>query len=132
MKRFLLAGLALLVTGCASITGSKTQPLSVTAICEGEPIQGASCTATNDKGAFYVSTPGTITINKSAADLSLTCVKSKVSSSPSIVKSSSNVNIWGNILLGGPIGAAVDAGTGAGFDYPPSVNVVFTPPCPGK
>jgi hypothetical protein len=32
--------------------------------------------------------------------------------------------------LGGPIGAGVDAMTGAGFDYPPSVNVIFNSPCP--
>ncbi len=87
---------------------------------------------TNDKGVSYVSTPGTVMVSKSSADLSVTCTKDKVSSNPAIVKSSSNVNIWGNILLGGPIGAAIDAGTGAGFDYPPTVSVVFNSPCPGK
>ena len=122
----------LVLTGCASITGSKTQPVSVTAICEAEQIQGASCTVTNDKGVSYVSTPGTVMVNKSAADLSVTCMKEKITSNPAVVKSSSNVNIWGNILLGGPIGAAIDAGTGAGFDYPPTVNVAFNSPCPAR
>ena len=123
---------ATMVTGCASITGSKTQPISITATCDAEQVQGASCTVTNDKGVFYVSTPGTVMINKSMADLSVTCTKDKRNSNPSIVSSSSNANIWGNILVGGPIGAAIDAGTGAGFDYPPSINVVFNGPCPAK
>jgi hypothetical protein len=119
-------------SGCASITGSKTQPVSITATCDSEQVQGASCTVTNDKGVFYVGTPGTVMVNKSTADLSVVCVKDKVNSNPAIVKSTNNANIWGNILLGGPIGAAVDAGTGAGFDYPPAVNVVFNAPCSAK
>ncbi len=127
-----LVGALVALSGCASITGSKTQPISVTAICEAEQIQGASCTVTNDKGVSYTSTPGTVMVTKSNADLSVTCTKEKVSSNPAVVKSASNVNIWGNILLGGPIGAAIDAGTGAGFDYPPTVSVVFNSPCPGK
>jgi len=131
IRSFLVIVLVAL-SGCASITGSKTQPISVTAVCEAEQLQGASCTATNDKGVYYVSTPGTVMVSKSSADLSVTCTKDKASSNPAIIKSSSNANIWGNILLGGPIGAAIDAGSGAGFDYPPSVNVVFNSPCPGK
>jgi hypothetical protein len=121
-----------LATGCASITGSKNQPISITAVCEAEQVQGANCTVTNDKGVIYVSTPGTAFVNKSTSDLTVSCTKDKVQSNPAIVKSSSNSSIWGNILLGGPIGAAVDAGTGAGFDYPNAVNVTFNSPCFSK
>ena len=128
----LCAVLLMTLTGCASITGSKNQPISITAICEAEQVQAANCTVTNDKGMIYVSTPGTAFVNKSTSDLVVSCTKEKVQSNPVIVKSSSNANIWGNILLGGPIGAAVDASTGAGFDYPNSVNVTFNSPCPSK
>jgi len=128
----LCAVLLMALTGCASITGSKNQPISITAICEAEQVQAANCTVTNDKGMIYVSTPGTAFVNKSTSDLTVSCTKEKVQSNPVIVKSSSNANIWGNILLGGPIGAAVDASTGAGFDYPNSVNVTFNSPCPSK
>lgn len=133
MKRILMVvacGFVILATGCASITGSKNQPVSVTAICEAEQVQGASCTVTNDKSVSYATTPGTAFVQKSMGDLSVTCIKDKMNSNPSIVRSSSNANIWGNILLGGPIGAAIDAGTGAGFDYPVAVNVIFNSPCP--
>ena len=118
-----------MISGCASITGSKTQPLSVTAVCEGKMVQSASCTLTNDKGVSYAVTPGSVVVSKSTADISVSCTKGSSTSMPSIVKSSSNASVWGNILMGGPIGAAIDAGTGAGFDYPPTINVMFSPPC---
>ena len=124
--------IVLVSAGCASITGSKNQPVSVTAICEAVQVQSANCTVTNDKNVSYLTTPGTAFIQKSTSDLTVTCTKDGIQSNPAIVKSSSNASIWGNILLGGPIGAAVDAGTGAGFDYPPAVNVTFNPPCPTK
>lgn len=130
MRRHIICvGMLILLPGCASITGSKTQPVSVNATCEGTIVQGASCSLVNDKGVFYVFTPGTAVIQKSTADLSVSCKKEEKNSNPTIVKSSSNGGIWGNILLGGPIGAAVDAGTGAGFDYPGTINVAFDPPC---
>ena len=130
VKLFLSATSLVLLSGCASITGSKNQPVSVTGMCEGQPIAGASCTVTNDKGVSYLTTPGTAFVTKSTADLSLSCTKGSSTSITSIIQSKSNTNIWGNILLGGPIGAGVDAMTGAGFDYPPSVNVIFSSPCP--
>lgn len=120
---------AMFASGCASVTGNKNQPISIAAVCEASQVQGATCTLTNDKGVYYITTPGTAMIQKSTSDLSINCIKDKQSSNPYIVKSASNVNIWGNILLGGPIGAAIDAGTGAGFDYPSSLNVIFNSPC---
>jgi len=129
---FLTPAILFLVTGCASLTGSKNQPIAITAICEAEQVQAANCTVTNDKGVIYVSTPGTAFVNKSTSDLTVSCTKDKVQSNSAIVKSSSNTNVWGNILMGGPIGLAIDAGTGAGFDYPNSVNVTFNSPCPSK
>jgi hypothetical protein len=125
---FIVSGFCL-TTGCASITGSKNQPITVTAVCENAMVQGASCTITNEKGVSYTSTPGTVMVQKSTSDMTVSCTKAAATANPVVVKSSSNASIWGNILLGGPIGAAVDAGTGAGFDYPPAVNVIFNPPC---
>tara|TARA_B110000971_G_C19907026_1_gene452776 strand:+ start:48 stop:680 length:633 start_codon:yes stop_codon:yes gene_type:complete len=126
---FIVVSLLFLTTGCASITGSKNQPITITAVCESAMVQGASCTITNDKGVSYASTPGTVMVNKSTSDMTISCTKNKLHANPIVVQSSSNASIWGNVLLGGPIGAAVDAGTGAGFNYPPSVNVIFNPPC---
>jgi hypothetical protein len=115
---------AVFMVGCASITGSKNQPVNVTAVCDGKVVTGATCTLTNDKGMWYVSTPGTAYIQKSTSDMAVTCTKDEAKGTQTF-SSSSNTGVWGNILLGGPIGLAVDAGTGAGFDYSNAFNVVM-------
>ena len=96
----------------------------MTAVCDGKVVTGATCTLINEKGMWYVSTPGTAYIQKSTTDMAVTCVKDEAKGTQTF-SSSSNAGVWGNILLGGPIGLAVDAGTGAGFDYPNAFNVVM-------
>lgn len=118
-------------SGCASITGSKNQPVSIAAVCEAEVVHGATCTLANDKGQWFASTPGSVMIQKSGGDLAVNCKKQESVGVGTFV-SKSNGGIWGNLLLGGPIGAAIDAGSGAGFDYPASMTVIMNPPCPGK
>ena len=116
------------LTGCASITGSKNQPVSVNAVCDGQPVAEASCTLMNDKGSWYVKTPGSVMIQKAYGDLAVDCKKGDAVASTKF-KSSSNGGVWGNILAGGIIGYAVDAGSGAGFDYPSTMTVTLPPPC---
>jgi len=126
-----LVCLAALCSGCASITGSKNQPVSLTAVCNAEPVSGANCTLANDKGQWFVATPGSVMIQKSGGDLAVSCKKGDAAGGGTFV-SKANGGIWGNILAGGIIGYAIDAGSGAGFDYPPNMTVIMSPPCPGK
>ena len=124
MKKLLLISLFLSVSGCASITGSKNQPLSVTATLEGKPVVGANCELLNDKGKWFVTTPGSVVILKSYQDLTVTCRKPETKKvGATTFQSGSEGSVWGNVLAGGIIGYAVDAGTGAGFSYPPTLNV---------
>jgi hypothetical protein len=111
---FFLALLVILVSGCASVLGETTQVVSVdTPSCS-----KAICTLTNDEGIYYIkSTPGTISLNKSYNDLTIVCEKGDERAT-SIHPSSANGAIWGNIILGGGIGALVDGSRGSGFDYP--------------
>ena len=119
MGRLLCMAIVVIITGCASITGSKNQPISVTTInCD-----GANCTLKNDKGVYYIKeTPGTVTVHKSGADLAIECEKDGKKGAMS-VKSKANAGMWGNIILGGGIGAIVDASSGARFDYPNLITV---------
>ena len=123
MRKITPVLLATFAVGCASITGSKNQPVSVQAHHNGNQIQDASCTLTNDKGTWFVKTPGSTTIQKSGQDLVVTCNKEGVPAGSASVVSSANGGVWGNILFGGLIGYAVDASTGAAFDYPTSMSV---------
>lgn len=115
--------LSILLTGCASITGSRNQPISVTTTHEGKPVVGAYCTLVNDKGTWYVNTPGSVVVLKAYGDMSATCKKEETHVGVATFQSASEGATWGNIVAGGLIGYAVDAGTGAGFSYPPTLNI---------
>ena len=118
--------LALLaVTGCASVTGSKLQPVSVQTIEDSKEVAGAGCTLTNDAGKWFVTSPGSVTIQKSTGDLAVECVREKDSVGHENIVSKSNGAVWGNIILGGGIGYIVDRNTGAGFDYPNTITVIL-------
>ena len=123
LKLALLAAPLLLQIGCASITGSRNQPISGTTTHEGKPIVGAYCTLVNDKGTWYVNTPGSVVILKAYGDMSATCKKEESHAGAATFQSANEGSVWGNVLAGGLIGYAVDAGTGAGFSYPPTLNI---------
>ncbi len=134
-SRFIISITALVVsslmTGCAAITSGKQQPVSVNTVCDGEPIVEASCTLVNSKGSWEVTTPGSVMIHKAYGDLAVDCKKGDSAASTTF-KSKNNKAVWGNILVGGLIGYAVDAGSGAGFDYPSPMTVTMNAPCPEK
>ena len=117
--------LVVMSTGCASITGSKLQPVSVQTIHENKEIAGVGCTLTNDAGKWFVTSPGSVTIHKSTGDLAVDCSKDGTTHGHETVVSKSNGAVWGNIIAGGGIGYIVDRNTGAGFDYPNSITVML-------
>jgi hypothetical protein len=124
MTKFICILTLLALTGCASVTGSKLQPLSVQTIQDGKEVAGVGCTLTNDAGKWFVTTPGSVTVQKSTGDMAVDCVKDELRGRENLI-SKSNGAVWGNIILGGGIGYIVDRNTGAGFDYPNTVTVVL-------
>lgn len=124
MKKTFSIVILLSLTGCASITGSKLQPLSVQTIQDGKEVAGVGCTLTNDAGKWFVTTPGSVTVQKSTGDMAVDCTKEELRGHENLV-SKSNGAVWGNIIAGGGIGYIVDRNTGAGFDYPNNVTVIL-------
>jgi hypothetical protein len=124
MKLLALTAIILTLTGCASITGSKLQPLSVQTVHDGKEVSGVGCTLTNDAGKWFVTSPGSVTVQKSTGDMAVDCAKDDLKGHENVV-SKSNGAVWGNIIAGGGIGYIVDRNTGAGFDYPNSITVVL-------
>jgi hypothetical protein len=108
--------------GCASITGSKLQPVSVQTVVDGKEVSGVGCSLTNDAGKWFVSSPGSVTVQKSTGDMSVDCVKDDLRGRETIVSKAQGM-LWANIIAGGGIGYVVDRNTGAGFDYPNSITV---------
>jgi len=114
LRLSLVATVIAFASGCASVVGDQTQPVSV----DTPGCPKASCRLTNSQGTYFVkSTPETIVVNKAYSDLTMTCERDG-SSATSVHMSQANAATFGNILLGGIPGALIDGGSGAGYDYP--------------
>lgn len=124
MKTIMAAFTLVALTGCASITGEKMQPIAVQTVHDSKEIAGVACTLTNDAGSWSVMTPGSVTVHKSTGDLAIDCKKEEIFGRQTLV-SKSNGAVWGNIIAGGGIGYIVDRNTGAGFDYPATTMVAM-------
>lgn len=134
MRRGILTAAAMasaMVGGCASVTQGTTQAVSVTAVCEGRIMLDASCEVANDKGRWVLKTPGSVVVQKAYGELVAVCRKDGAAGTAKFV-SKANDAAWGNVLVGGLIGYAIDSSSGAGFNYPSELPVVLTPPCPAS
>jgi hypothetical protein len=109
---------ALSLVGCASIVSGTSQIVSVETLSPTGRVDGASCKLENDKGVYYVTTPGTVTIRRSYGDMNVKCEKANFPVGLATIKSSTKAMMAGNIIFGGFIGAGVDAASGAAYDYP--------------
>ena len=119
-----LAGAAGL-TGCASIVSGTSQVVSVETLHPSGNVAGANCKLENDKGVYYVTTPGTVTVHRAYGDMNVKCEKPGYDAGLATFKSSTKGMMAGNILFGGVIGAGVDASTGAAYDYPVLFQVML-------
>jgi hypothetical protein len=119
----MIVAAACLSTGCASIVSGQNQSVSVVTKNNGVDVSGAKCQLTNDKGTWFATTPGSVTVRRSFNDLSVNCKLDGVEPGIMSVKSATKGMAFGNILFGGVIGAGVDISTGAAYDYPDLINV---------
>jgi len=113
------------LTGCASIVSGTSQVVSVETLHSSGNVAGATCKLENDKGVYYVTTPGTVTVHRAYGDMSVKCEKPGFDAGLATVKSSTKAMMAGNIVFGGFIGAGVDAASGAAYDYPALFQVLM-------
>ena len=115
-----------LLSGCASITGTSSQSVSLqTREKTGAEVAGASCELTNNKGKWFVTTPGSVVIHKSNDDMQVICKKENSENGRAAVVSDTKGAMFGNILFGGGIGAVIDHNTGAAYEYPTVIDIVM-------
>ncbi len=122
MRKILILALVVSASGCSTIVSSNNQSITVKAMHENREIDASKCTLTNSKGQWTTLTPQSVNIRKSFGDLTVECRKSQAFGSKT-VKSSAEGSTFGNILIGGGVGALVDAGTGNGYSYPDSIVI---------
>ena len=117
----------LTLTGCASITGSTSQNISVqTKEPNGTEVAGANCELTNSKGKWFVVTPGTVGISRSNDNMELLCRKDGYEPGRNGIVSDTKGMMFGNILFGGGIGAIIDHTSGAAYEYPSLFQIFMT------
>lgn len=126
LRILLLLG-CLALSGCATVITSTTQPVRVeTFDAAGVEVKDARCELSNPEGTFNVTTPGQIILRKSASDLQARCsADGQPAEARGVLVSRLGGAIFGNIILGGAIGAVIDHASGSAYSYPSWVQLVF-------
>jgi len=122
---FMLITFPILIMGCASITGSTSQNISITSKDKDKQISAVACELSNSKGKWFISTPGSLQIGRSNDELMIICKKEGFDTGMASVESDTKAGMIGNIIFGGGIGAIIDHNTGAAYEYPNSVEVLM-------
>ncbi len=113
------------IVGCASIVNGQNQSVSIETRDDTGVVTGANCKLSNNKGTWYVTSPGSTIVQRSYEDLGVRCEKEPLEPGIASVKSATKAMAFGNIIFGGVIGAGVDIATGAAYDYPTLITVLL-------
>ncbi|NQW09118.1 MAG: hypothetical protein HQ481_04455 [Alphaproteobacteria bacterium] len=128
MKRLfnlgLLAAAGLAMSGCATITTGSNQSITVLT----DP-SGAECQLDRQGSAVAIinPTPGAVQVDKSKDTIAIRCRKEGFQDTAGTLGSEFQGMTFGNIIFGGIIGIAVDAGSGAMNEYPSQISIVLIP-----
>lgn len=126
IRLYIIALLAPAFVGCASITGTTGQSVSVQTMSqEGVEVKGAKCDMTNSKGKWFVTSPGSVNITRSNDNLVVQCRKEPYEIGTGSIVSETKGAMFGNIIFGGGIGAIVDHNTGAAYEYPSFFKIIM-------
>ena len=127
-KTALALSALLLASGCASIIKDSKQAMRVqTFAADGTEVTGARCLLESDEGNFYVRSPRRVMVERSSSDLHITCEQKEkgLPRAEGRIVSRATAAIWGNVIFGGPLGAAIDHGRGNAYSYPEWVQLTF-------
>ncbi len=120
------AGVLSILTGCASVTHGTTQNVKIETLSPaGKVVDGARCRVSNDRNDAVVRSGLTLPVRRSGENLSIECTQAGLPPARGQAISRVNVGLVGNVMIGGLIGVAIDTGTGAGFNYPSWIQLIF-------
>lgn len=123
MRLFILL-VPLAVSACASILEGSSQTIAIATTPE-----GADCEVTRQGSSIgrVNPTPGEITIQKTKHDIDVECRKPGYQAARFMSRSDYAAPVFGNILIGGPVGLGVDWATGAYNKYDASISLAMEP-----
>jgi hypothetical protein len=126
MKTLSALCLALSCVGCASVMNDSTHPMKIeTKTATGAVVAGAECKVANDYGTVTMKSGDTMQVRRSSKDLDIVCQHPSNPDATARAVSRANGGMFGNILLGGGIGAIVDHNKGTAYTYPTWVQLIF-------
>jgi hypothetical protein len=110
--------------GCSTIIEGSTQEVYVNT----NP-PSADCTFTRQGVVIsrIPQTPAAATIKKTKYDIMITCNKAGYQTATYLNHSGTAGATWGNIVLGGGVGWAVDSASGSDNKYESPVNITLVP-----
>jgi hypothetical protein len=112
------------LAGCGTITQGTSQNITITST---PPGGHCDLTRKGEHVATLDATPGSVKVDKTKNDILLTCKLAGYQDASANLESGYGAGTFGNIILGGGIGWAIDSATGADNKYPSSANVQFIP-----
>jgi hypothetical protein len=127
LRQFILAGAGLVLLaatgGCASITNGTSQSINVNS----DPGE-ADCTLTRDgRELATVKTPAPVKVKRESRTIQVVCKKEGFRDGETTMDARFETATLGNLILGGVVGLAVDAASGAYQRYDGFVMVHLTP-----
>lgn len=126
MKKITALAVVLFCSGCASVINDTTLPIQVeTKTSGGNTVDGADCKLTNDYGVVTLKSGDTAQVRRSSKDLQIVCKDAANPDAKATAISRASGAMWGNIVLGGGVGAIIDHNKGTAYSYPAWVQLVF-------
>jgi hypothetical protein len=91
----------------------------------GELVAGSECRLSNDYGSITVRSGDSAQVRRSSMDLDIVCKNPGNPDANARAISRVNSGMWGNIILGGGVGAIIDHNKGTAYTYPSWIQLVF-------
>lgn len=116
-----------LLSACATIVNGSSQTVTLSTTPP-----AATCTVdrVGARIGAVALTPGSVRLDKSKNDLSVTCSKPGFQTATVTKAPSFGGATFGNILLGGVVGVVVDAASGANYEYPADIRLELAAEAP--
>jgi len=116
----------MLLVSCSTLTKNPQTPLTIITVCAGssKPYP-AKCIISNPYIYKEVDTPAVIAIERSSYDLNISCTIDNNVFGEAVISSNTDLDVTGNILIGGVIGVITDFVSGNAYEYQPKIQLLL-------
>ncbi len=109
-----------MLSACATIVNGTSQSVTVSTT---PPAATCTLDRVGARIGAVAQTPGSVRLDKSKNNLSVTCSKPGYQTATVVREPSFSSWTLGNLVAGGVIGAVVDASSGANYEYPGDIRL---------